>query len=64
MPCVQPGHVLIKTHNSLVSLGTEKMLVEFGKSNYFQKAIQQPEKVKQVLSKIKANGLRIAGRTC
>ncbi|MDB4722097.1 bi-domain-containing oxidoreductase [Verrucomicrobiales bacterium] len=57
VPCVRSGHVLIKTHNSLVSLGTEKMLVDFGKSNYFQKAIQQPEKVKQVLSKIKTDGL-------
>ena len=58
IPCVKPGHILIKTHNSLVSLGTEKMLVDFGKSNYFQKAIQQPEKVKQVLSKIKTDGLK------
>lgn len=57
-PKVRTGHVLIKTHRTLVSLGTEKMLVTFGKSNYIQKARQQPEKVKQVLQKIKSDGLR------
>tara|TARA_B100001564_G_scaffold303061_1_gene271050 strand:+ start:609 stop:2720 length:2112 start_codon:yes stop_codon:yes gene_type:complete len=57
-PCVSEGNVLIKTHKSLVSLGTEKMLVDFGKANYLQKIRQQPEKVKQVLQKIKTDGLR------
>ncbi len=56
-PLVRKGHVLIKTHRSLVSLGTEKMLVEFGKGNLISKARQQPEKVKQVLDKIKTEGL-------
>jgi hypothetical protein len=45
-PLVRNGHVLIKTHCSLVSLGTEKMLVEFGKGNLIAKARQQPEKSK------------------
>jgi predicted dehydrogenase/threonine dehydrogenase-like Zn-dependent dehydrogenase len=56
-PLVRKGHLLIKTNRSLVSLGTEKMLVEFGKSNLISKARQQPEKVKQVLDKIKTDGL-------
>jgi predicted dehydrogenase/threonine dehydrogenase-like Zn-dependent dehydrogenase len=56
-PLVSPGHILIKTHRSLVSLGTEKMLVEFGRGNLFSKARQQPEKVKQVFDKIKSEGL-------
>ena len=56
-PLVRKGYVLIKTVNTLVSLGTEKMLVEFGKSNLIGKARQQPEKVKQVLDKIKTDGL-------
>jgi predicted dehydrogenase/threonine dehydrogenase-like Zn-dependent dehydrogenase len=55
-PLVQKGQVLIKTHRSLVSLGTEKMLVEFGKGSLISKARQQPEKVKQVLDKIKTEG--------
>ncbi len=56
-PIVGPGQVLIKTTRSLVSLGTERMLVEFGKANLIQKARQQPDKVKMVLNKIKSDGL-------
>ena len=58
VPQVKPGHLLIKTRRSLVSLGTERMLVDFGKANYLQKARQQPEKVKQVIQKIKSDGLQ------
>ncbi len=57
-PFIKPGHVLIQTTRSLVSLGTERMLVEFGKSNLFQKAMQQPDKVKEVLNKVKTDGLK------
>ena len=56
-PIVKKGSVLIETTRSLVSLGTERMLVEFGKSNLISKARQQPDKVKQVLDKIKTEGL-------
>lgn len=56
-PEVKRGQVLIQTTRSLVSLGTERMLVEFGKSNLISKARQQPDKVKQVLDKIKTEGL-------
>ncbi|MCU0340301.1 MAG: bi-domain-containing oxidoreductase [Spirosomaceae bacterium] len=56
-PQVKRGAVLIKTRRSLVSLGTERMLVEFGKANLIEKARQQPDKVKMVLDKIKADGL-------
>jgi predicted dehydrogenase/threonine dehydrogenase-like Zn-dependent dehydrogenase len=55
-PIVKKGCLLIQTTNSLVSLGTEKMLIDFGKSNIISKALQQPEKVKQVLDKIKNEG--------
>ena len=56
-PQVKKGQVLIQTTRSLVSLGTERMLVEFGKASLIQKARQQPDKVKMVLDKIKAEGL-------
>jgi predicted dehydrogenase/threonine dehydrogenase-like Zn-dependent dehydrogenase len=56
-PQVARGKILIQTTRSLVSLGTERMLVEFGKSNLISKARQQPDKVKQVLDKIKTEGL-------
>ncbi len=56
VPNVGSGSVLIQTTYSLVSLGTERMLVEFGKANLISKARQQPEKVNQVLDKIRADG--------
>jgi predicted dehydrogenase/threonine dehydrogenase-like Zn-dependent dehydrogenase len=57
VPLVSRGTVLIRTHRTLVSLGTERMLVEFGKANFINKVRQQPDKVKQVLDKIKSDGL-------
>ncbi len=58
VPQVKAGCVLIKTTRTLVSLGTERMLVEFGKANLIDKARQQPDRVKQVLDKIKTDGLQ------
>lgn len=58
VPQVKAGYVLIQTTRTLVSLGTERMLVEFGKANLIDKARQQPDKVKQVLDKIKTDGLQ------
>ena len=58
VPQVKAGYVLIKTSRSLVSLGTERMLVEFGKANLIDKARQQPDKVKQVLDKLRTEGLQ------
>ncbi len=59
VPCpgVGRGEVLVQTRASLISAGTEKMLIEFSKANLIQKARQQPDKVKQVLDKMKTDGL-------
>jgi predicted dehydrogenase/threonine dehydrogenase-like Zn-dependent dehydrogenase len=59
VPCPQntPGTLLIETTTSLVSAGTERMLLEFGKANLLGKIRQQPDKVKMVLDKIKTDGL-------
>lgn len=57
VPQCKTGYVLIRTSRTLVSLGTERMLVEFGKANLIDKARQQPDKVKQVLDKIRTDGL-------
>ncbi|MFT5717249.1 MAG: putative dehydrogenase/threonine dehydrogenase-like Zn-dependent dehydrogenase [Oleiphilaceae bacterium] len=51
------GNLLIATRASIVSAGTERMLIGFGKASYLSKARQQPDKVKQVLSKIRTDGL-------
>ena len=56
-PQVKPGTLLIRTTRSLVSLGTERMLVEFGKAGFIEKARQQPDRVKQVLDKMKTEGI-------
>jgi predicted dehydrogenase/threonine dehydrogenase-like Zn-dependent dehydrogenase len=56
-PQVKAGSVLIKTACTLVSLGTERMLVEFGKASLIAKARKEPDRVKEVLNKIKTNGL-------
>jgi len=60
VPCIQvkSGCLLIRTSSSIISMGTEKMLVDFGQANLFEKARQQPEKVKQVLDKIRTDGLQ------
>lgn len=57
VPNVKAGCVLVRTTRTLVSLGTERMLVEFGKANLIDKARQQPDKVKQVLDKLKTDGV-------
>lgn len=56
-PKAAPGQLLIRTSRSLISAGTERMLVDFGKANPIEKARQQPDKVKQVLQKIRTDGL-------
>jgi predicted dehydrogenase/threonine dehydrogenase-like Zn-dependent dehydrogenase len=58
VPSVQEGQLLIQTSHSLVSAGTERMLLEFGKAGWFEKARQQPDKVRAVLEKIKTDGLQ------
>jgi hypothetical protein len=56
-PHLKNGHVLVQTRASLISAGTERMLVEFGKAGYISKAKSQPDKARQVLEKIKTDGL-------
>ncbi|WP_085299952.1 bi-domain-containing oxidoreductase [Cognaticolwellia mytili] len=56
-PQVKSGHLLISSSVSLISAGTERMLVDFGKSSLLDKARKQPDKVKMVLEKIHTDGL-------
>lgn len=57
-PAVKRGQLLICSSHTLVSAGTERMMVEFGKANWIDKARQQPDKVRMVLDKIKTDGLQ------
>tara|TARA_B100001057_G_scaffold494713_1_gene591878 strand:+ start:2236 stop:4365 length:2130 start_codon:yes stop_codon:yes gene_type:complete len=51
------NNLIIKSKYSLISSGTEKMLLDFGNSNYIKKALKQPDRVKEVLEKIKTDGI-------
>lgn len=56
-PQRKAGHVTIQNKKSLISPGTERMLVEFGKASVLEKVRSQPDKVKMVLDKVKTDGL-------
>lgn len=55
---VKRGQRLIKTTDTLVSAGTERMLVKFGKAGWLDKARKQPNKVSIFLDKINTDGLQ------
>lgn len=59
VPCTtaSAGRLLIAIQRSLVSAGTERMLVDFGKASLIEKARQQPDKVRMVLDKVRTEGL-------
>jgi predicted dehydrogenase/threonine dehydrogenase-like Zn-dependent dehydrogenase len=58
VPCPKniKSNILVATRNTVISAGTERMLVDFGKSSYIDKARKQPDKVKMVLNKIATDG--------
>jgi predicted dehydrogenase/threonine dehydrogenase-like Zn-dependent dehydrogenase len=56
-PALPAGCLLIRTTQSLISAGTERMLIDFGKANIIDKARQQPDKVRMVLDKVRTDGL-------
>jgi predicted dehydrogenase/threonine dehydrogenase-like Zn-dependent dehydrogenase len=59
VPCPKniKSNILIASSKTLISSGTERMLIDFGKANYLKKAQQQPEKLKMVLDKILTDGV-------
>ena len=57
VPSVKAKTALVQTRNSLVSAGTERMLVEFAEKNLIGKASSRPDLVKQVLDKARREGL-------
>ncbi|MAD75001.1 MAG: dehydrogenase, partial [Rheinheimera sp.] len=56
-PQTTKNNVVINTTTTLISAGTERMLVDFGKANLIDKARAQPDKVKMVLEKVQTDGL-------
>ncbi|NQU31257.1 MAG: zinc-binding alcohol dehydrogenase, partial [Anaerolineae bacterium] len=57
VPSPRAGMALIKTAASLVSAGTERMVVEFAEKNLVGKARSRPDLVKQVIDKALREGL-------
>ena len=57
MPIVKEGFVLVKNHFSLISAGTEKAVIKLAQKSMIGKAKSRPDQVKQVLNKIKTDGL-------
>ncbi len=57
MPVCNPKDILIETRCSIISSGTERMLLEFGKGSILDKAKQQPDKVKEVFEKVSTDGV-------
>jgi predicted dehydrogenase/NADPH:quinone reductase-like Zn-dependent oxidoreductase len=56
-PVATSGQIAARTRRTLISAGTERMLVEFGKAGWLAKARQQPDKVRLTFEKIKTDGL-------
>jgi predicted dehydrogenase/threonine dehydrogenase-like Zn-dependent dehydrogenase len=59
-PFVKPGTALVRTVCSLVSAGTERMVVEFAEKNLVEKARTRPDLAKQVIDKAKREGVLTA----
>ncbi len=56
-PAVNAHGLVVESRASVISPGTERMLVEFGRGSLLDKARQQPERVKEVLQKVRTDGL-------
>ncbi|HEX8088407.1 MAG TPA: zinc-binding alcohol dehydrogenase, partial [Blastocatellia bacterium] len=56
-PRLGSGSILVRTYASLVSAGTERMVVDFAEKNLLQKARSRPDLVRQTLDKVRREGL-------
>ena len=56
------GHIIVKTKASLLSIGTEKSMIDMAKKSLLGKALARPDWVKQVIDKIMTEGLSEAWR--
>lgn len=57
VPSASGPTLVVAARASLISAGTERMLVEFGRASVLEKARQQPDRVKQVLNKMRTDGV-------
>ncbi|MCV0399651.1 MAG: bi-domain-containing oxidoreductase [Nitrosarchaeum sp.] len=59
-PVLRSGGIIVKNYSSVISLGTEKMLIEFAKKNLIGKAKDRPDLLKAFLDKAKRDGYLLA----
>lgn len=59
-PELRPGGMLVRTHFSAISAGTERVKVETGEKSLLRKAMARPDLVKQVVAHARQNGVRSA----
>ena len=57
VPAATGASLVVESRASVVSAGTERMLVDFGRAGWLEKARQQPEKVRQVVDKMRTDGI-------
>ena len=57
-PQVKAGHLLVRTRASLISAGTERMVVEFARKSLAAKARARPDLVRKVLDKTRRDGIQ------
>ena len=57
-PRADKGEILVRTHASLISAGTERMVVNFAKKSLVSKAKARPDLVTKVLNKAKNDGIK------
>jgi predicted dehydrogenase/threonine dehydrogenase-like Zn-dependent dehydrogenase len=61
-PTLQPGHVLVRNHYSLISAGTDTSTVKAARGSLLEKAKARPAQVKQVFDVIRSQGITQAYR--
>ena len=58
VPAATGPSLVVESRASVVSAGTERMLVDFGRAGWLEKARRQPDKARQVIDKVRTDGLR------
>ena len=61
-PKVRAGHLLVRTRASLISAGTERMVVGFAQKSLAGKAAARPDLVRKVIDKARRDGVLAAFR--
>ncbi|CAA7613519.1 Threonine dehydrogenase [Candidatus Terasakiella magnetica] len=56
-PRVRSGHLLVATKASLISAGTERMVIDFARKSLAGKAKERPDLVRKVIDKARRDGL-------